>query len=358
MLIALLKGLWRSRSPQKVLESAVRALDDGQSRRAADLLAEAVRKAPRHAECHFYAGLAQFRLGAHAEALRYFERAIVLDPDRALFRYQAAAMQLALGEAAAARALCQQALALDPLHKETHYLLASIDLPGPPYTALLGEIHRALAPRTYVEIGIASGRSLERVLPATRVVGIDPAPRIARPLPPSAQVFAMPSDEYFATRDVQSDVGGPVELAFIDGAHVFEQALRDFINIERNSTRDSTILLHDCYPLTRETAEREQRTVFWSGDVWRLVLILKKYRPELTISTVAAAPTGLCVVRGLDPASRVLAERHDAIVEEFMAIDYNVLEQGDKAALLNLVPNDPERMLALLGGTPRQATPA
>ena len=353
MLSALFKRLRGSPSADEMLQAGVRALDDGQSRVAADLLAKAVSKAPQHAECHFYAGLAQFRLGAHADALRYFERAIALDPARALFRYQAAAMKLALGDVAGARALCEQALTIDPLHKETHYLLAPIDLPGPPYTALLREIHRGLAPRTYVEIGIASGRSLELVQPQTRVIGIDPAPRLTAPLPPNAQVFAMPSDDYFATRDVQADLGGlPIDLAFIDGAHVFEQALRDFINIERHSTRDSTILLHDCYPLTRETAEREQRTVFWSGDVWRLVVILKKYRPDLTVATVAAAPTGLCVVRGLDPASRVLAENHDALVDELMAVDYDVLERGDKAALLNLFPNDVERVLDLVTVTP------
>ena len=352
MLSALFRQLWRSPSADEALQAAMRALDDGQSRVAADLLAEAVRKAPQHAECHFYAGLAQFRLGAHAQALHYFERAIALEPGRALFRYQAAAMKLALGEIAAARGLCEQALAIDPLHKETHYLLASIYLPGPPYTALLSEIHRALAPRTYVEIGIASGRSLAVVLPQTRVVGIDPAPRLTAPLPPNAQVYAMASDDYFATRDVQADLGGPVDLAFIDGAHVFEQALRDFINIERNSTPGSTILMHDCYPLTRETAEREQRTVFWSGDVWRLVLILKKYRPDLTIATAAAAPTGLSIVRNLDPASRVLADNHDAIVAEFLAVDYSVLDR-DKPGLLNLVPNDREGVLALAGAAPR-----
>jgi hypothetical protein len=171
----------------------------------------------------------------------------------------------------------------------------------------------------------------------------------------------MPSDEYFATHDVQADLGGlPIDLAFIDGAHVFDQALRDFINAERNSTPHSTILLHDCYPLTRFTAQREQRSLFWSGDVWRLVLILKKYRPELTIANVAAFPTGLCVVRGLDPASRVLADRHDAIVEEFMAVDYGALDP-DKPGLLNLYPNDSERVLGVVTLDARSAcgpTPA
>src|SRR5258706_5348979 len=52
------------------------------------------------------------------------------------------------------------------------------------------------------------------------------------------------------------------------------------------------------------TAARERVDAFWSGDVWKLVPCLKKYRPDLSIHTIASAPTGLPVIRNLDPASR------------------------------------------------------
>ena len=141
--------------------------------------------------------------------------------------------------------------------------------------------------------------------------------------------------------------GLPIALAFIDGMHLFEYALRDFMNIERHCTPGSTILLDDCLPADRRSAGRERTTDFWTGDVWRVVLALKKYRPDLRIHTVAAAPTGLCVVRGLDPASRVLSENYDAIVQEFLALDYGVLEP-DKAKVLNVFPNDWERIKEIL----------
>jgi hypothetical protein len=57
-------------------------------------------------------------------------------------------------------------------------------------------------------------------------------------------------------------------------------------------------------------------------------------------------PTGLTVIRNLDPASRVLAEREDAIVEEFLALDYAALD-ASKPAALNLVANEPQRIHAL-----------
>jgi hypothetical protein len=87
--------------------------------------------------------------------------------------------------------------------------------------------------------------------------------------------------------------------------------------------------------------------LFWSGDIWRLILLLRKYRPELSVNVIAAAPTGLGVVRGLDPSSRVLRERLEEIVRESLALDYSVLD-ADKAGMLALVPNDRETIKGIL----------
>ena len=46
-----------------------------------------------------------------------------------------------------------------------------------------------------------------------------------------------------------------MELAFIDGLHLFEQVLRDFINVERHSSPSTVVLLHDCLPLDEATAQ-------------------------------------------------------------------------------------------------------
>jgi hypothetical protein len=128
-------------------------------------------------------------------------------------------------------------------------------------------------------------------------------------------------------------------MCFIDGMHNFEFALRDFSGAERLATASSTILVHDTFPLNRVTADRDRTTTFWSGDIWRMVLALKKYRPDLRVHTIATAPTGLTVIRGLDPKSRVLGEQLETIVAEFLALDYSAIE-GNKAAAVNLMPND------------------
>ena len=231
--------------------------------------------------------------------------------------------------------------------RQEHNRLAQLALPGPNYLHALAAIHRQVKPRTYLEIGVANGATLELADPATRALGIDPAPQPRNPPGPNARIYALESDDFFAQIDVARELGGlPVDLAFIDGMHLFEYALRDFIAIERLAARDSAVLVHDTYPLNRETATRERTTHFWSGDIWRLVLVLKKYRPDLAIHTIAAMPTGLTVIRNLDPVSRVLAEREDAIVEEFLALDYAALDSG-KSAALNLVANEPQRIHAL-----------
>jgi hypothetical protein len=206
-----------------------------------------------------------------------------------------------------------------------------------------------LQPRTYVEIGIFQGESLKRAKPPTLAIGIDPEPRLAFPRAVNHRVFVETSDAFFKRRDLRAELGGlPVDLAFIDGMHHFEFALRDFAHLEPYCTPESTILIHDCYPLDRETARRDGSPPFWSGDIWRLIVLLKKYRPDLAIHTVGTPPTGLAVVRNLDPNSRYLSENHERLYREFLALDYGYLDE-DKAGKLNLVPNDPRKIRALFG---------
>jgi Methyltransferase domain len=216
--------------------------------------------------------------------------------------------------------------------------LAKVELGGEQYVSLLTRIHDRLRPRTYVEIGVASGKTLRLAPASTFAIGIDPEPKISVGLSANARVFTETSDAFFAERDVSAELGGhPVDLAFIDGMHLFEFALRDFINLERHASPGGVILIHDCYPLEALTAGRDRSSVYWTGDVWRTVLALRQYRPDLRVHTLASPPSGLALVTHLDPHSRVLAERYDEIVRELMACDYDTIAPR-KAQLLNVVP--------------------
>jgi tetratricopeptide (TPR) repeat protein len=337
-----------SQLAQAAFEAGIAAFQAGDHAAAAQHFARALHADPDHVQAHQYAGGVAFHAGRFSEALEHFERARRLDPRGAQYHFDAGVTHWKMGAIDAARECCETTLALAPGSDPALNLLAVLSLPGVSYFDVLSMIHSHLRPRTYLEIGVADGQSIALARPETRAIGVDPEPKISRPLGPRTEICYETSDQYFATHDVRAELDGlPIELAFIDGMHQFEFALRDFINIEKHSSPRSTILIHDCYPLTRLSAERERQTTFWSGDIWRLILLLRKYRPELSVNVIATAPTGLGVVRGLDPASRVLQERLGEIVREFLALDYSVLD-GDKAGMLALYPNDWEKIKAIL----------
>jgi len=352
MLGRLLKDLFapnaRLRLGQTPFEAGVEAYKAGRLAAAAKHFAATLQDEPEHLQAHSYAGGIDLRTGHFREALEHFERVRMLDPQNADGHFGAAVAHQKLGANEAARECCETALALDPGLNPAYGFLAGLNLPGPEYLEVISKFHSHLRPRTYLEIGVDTGQSIALARRETRAIGIDPEPKIAQRLGPGTSIRATTSDEYFAAHDVKADLGGlPIDLAFIDGMHRFEFALRDFMNIEKHCTSRSTILIHDCYPLSRYTAERERRTSFWSGDIWRLILLLRKYRPDLSVKVIGTAPTGLGMVRGLDPGSSVLRECYDSIVEEFLALDYSVLD-ADKAGMLALAPNDWERVKALL----------
>ena len=217
------------------------------------------------------------------------------------------------------------------------------------YFALLERLHERLRPRTYVEIGVHLGRSLGRVLPDTRSIGIDPEPIVADPaVEETSTIFRMTSDEFFATKDLRAELGGlPVDFAFIDGMHLFEYALRDFTNLERFCTDRTVILVHDCFPAQRAHAERERKTTAWSGDVWKLVPCLREQRPDLRVAAVDIRPAGMGIITNLDPESTVLADSYDEIAARYLALDFDWVEE-DKAERLARIDHDWDAIERLL----------
>lgn len=210
------------------------------------------------------------------------------------------------------------------------------------YIELLAEAHRRLSPATYLEIGIRDGRSL--ALARTRSVAIDPDFAIKAELNCDVTLFRTTSDEYFARPDPLAPTGGrPFDLSFIDGLHLFEYVLRDFINAERHASPRGMIFFDDILPRTVDEAARRKHTLAWTGDVYPIVEVLTRYRPDLTVLPIDVRPTGLLLVTGLDPASKTLLENYDEIIAEYVSPD----PQPVPDELLNrLATVDPDRVLA------------
>ena len=297
---------------------------------------------------HFDRGMAARNQGRLMDAFAAFTRAVEIFPDDPHALYALAETALQAGDRPRAAEACERLRRVAPALHAADALQSVIRFEGENYFQVMLRIHEELKPRTYLEIGVSTGESLRLVRAPTRAIGVDPEPQLAAPLAPHQRVFKETSDAFFAGHDVRAEFGGlPVDLAFIDGMHHFEFALRDFANTERLCAPQSTILIHDTYPLDRVTAERDRHRVFWSGDVWRLVVLLKKYRPDLVVHTIATAPTGLTLVRNLNPASRLILDRHDELCREFLALDYSFIER-DMPGKLNLFPNDWAKVRALL----------
>jgi SAM-dependent methyltransferase len=214
-----------------------------------------------------------------------------------------------------------------------------------PYLQVLQTLHDVLQPSLYLEIGVRHGRSL--ALARGPAIGVDPAPELAEALPAGTRLFPIASDDFFRDLAAQ-EMPTPPDLAFIDGMHLFEYALRDFMHVERLATPTTLVVIDDIFPSHPAQAERNRRTRVWTGDIWKLASCLAELRPDLLLIPLDTSPTGLLLVAGLDPDNRVLWNRYNPIVRRFSA------EQAPPASVLQrtgvLAADDPRiaRVLAAL----------
>ncbi|MEV6109009.1 class I SAM-dependent methyltransferase [Streptomyces sp. NPDC051940] len=204
----------------------------------------------------------------------------------------------------------------------------------------LRRLHQVYRPRNYLEIGVNDGRSL--ALSRVPSVAIDPAFKVVKSISCDVHLVKATSDSFFARkdpllhlrtgrnpfralarRDPLAVLGGDpkLELSFIDGMHLFEFALRDFINVERHSRWSSVIVFDDMLPRNVDEAARDRHTGAWTGDVFKVAQVLRRLRPDLVVVEVDTSPTGVVVVFGADPDSKVLPERYDDIEKEYIKPD-------------------------------------
>ncbi|MBA1141381.1 class I SAM-dependent methyltransferase [Mesorhizobium neociceri] len=201
---------------------------------------------------------------------------------------------------------------------------------GKNYLETIANIHTVLTPRSYFEVGVQFGNTLE--LAKCETVAVDPYFVCAKNIigrKPRCFLYQQTSDGFFKETRPSKVLGKPVDLAFLDGMHLFEFLLRDFINTERECAKDSIILMHDCLPPGYKMTIRDMKTAieptdnnfpgWWAGDVWKMVPTLLKYRPDLSVTVTDCAPTGLVVVTNLNPESTVLRDAYDEILKTFRA---------------------------------------
>ena len=209
----------------------------------------------------------------------------------------------------------------------------------------LRRIHELARPRNYLEIGVNNGHSL--ALSRVPSIAVDPAFKVTIPQRVDVHLVKATSDDFFARPDPIRHLrsgrsplrnlrrgrspfayyrgGTTVDFAFIDGMHLFEFALRDFMNVERFAHWSSIIVFDDMLPRDVDEAARDRHTSAWTGDVFKVIPVLRQYRPDLTVIPVDTKPTGLLMVLGADPTSRVLKAHYDEIIEAWVTPDPQVI---------------------------------
>lgn len=212
---------------------------------------------------------------------------------------------------------------------------ATFCLSGVGYIEFLNALHTDLTPRSYLEVGTATGASL--AVAGCDTIAVDPRFEVEAGGSGNRKrsfFFQMTSDDFFAAEDVPALLGRPVDMVFLDGPHRFEYLLRDFIGAEAACHPHSLILLHDRVPSNTRMALRQYEpgdssegdtADWWTGDAWKLMPILREYRPDLRLHVLDCPPTGLVAITRLDPASSVLADRYYEIIYQHGA---SVLDEG------------------------------
>ena len=225
------------------------------------------------------------------------------------------------------------------------------DLAGEHYLVTLQRLHTMLEPKTYFEIGTLQGSSLAQARCAS--LAVDPGFQIAETnlnellAKPEIHFYRMRSDDFFAKHSPSNILGGPVDLAFLDGMHRCEYLLRDFMNTERHCKSNSIIALHDCLPVEAALATRvpyairadaPHRKDWWAGDVWRTSLLLRRHRPDLHMSVLDCSPTGLVLITNLDPMSNILSDKYAGFVEAMMSWDLSDIGIGNLFSEMKVMP--------------------
>ena len=136
-------------------------------------------------------------------------------------------------------------------------------LSGQRYADFLAALHQAMTFDWYLEIGCRAGRTFAPVRGNT--IAVDPFFKAEGNIISAKRrlfVFQETSDEFYSHGFLKKN-GIELSFSFLDGMHLFEFLLRDFMNTEANSTPDGVIAMHDCVPfhagmLTRDLEQEQQ----------------------------------------------------------------------------------------------------
>ena len=198
-------------------------------------------------------------------------------------------------------------------------------------TDIINSIIKAKGYKSYLEIGVNEGMNFD-FIDIPHKVGNDPF---------WSSDYRMPSDQYFAENPDHR-----YDLIFIDGLHIYEQALRDLQNSLKILNPGGMIVMHDCRPMEayQATDVRIGEGSIWLGTVWKAVLHARL--TKLADISVIGIETGIGIITKRSEVEFIDVGNiiHDAIA----SLKYEFLETH-RQEILNVISLDDFRRIFLNG---------
>jgi SAM-dependent methyltransferase len=129
-------------------------------------------------------------------------------------------------------------------------------------TELINYIIKKQGYKTYLEIGIGTGRNFEAIQ-CKEKVSIDPDPECKA-------IYQCTSD-FFFDRIKDKTNSFSANIIFIDGLHHADQVRKDIINAWECLTDGGCLVLHDTNPDREEITHVPRDSKEWCGDVYKAI---------------------------------------------------------------------------------------
>ena len=307
---------------KEIIEQATSKKNEGNFKEAERIYRNAIQISPEHVAANNRLGLLLVELFRSEEALPFFLRVLEQNKSEARFWINYINALINLERLDQAREFINRAATEGFSGEEFDKLMLRTKSPNllwsegkffqardADYLGFLRILHNKTY-ENYFEIGTRFGSSL--ALSQSPSIAIDPYFQVEKNIVGNKEfcmLFQETSNSFFTNRLSKfSDL--KCELAFIDGMHHFDQALRDFINLAKISSKESLFLFHNSIPWTFRMATRNfqelDRDESWTGDIWKLVHIFIDAGMKDKIKLITSAPSGLLAV--MNPEDKNISE--------------------------------------------------
>lgn len=221
---------------------------------------------------------------------------------------------------------------------------------------LINDLLSKIKGGNYLEIGVRDGKTIVEINAKSKF-GVDPAYNLKTSLKLKRvfgfndfNLFKLTSDDFFE-KEAKNVFPNGIDLVFIDGLHNYDQSLRDVINSLKFLKPNGFLVLHDCnpkgaaqaYPIKESYDEVvaqlqnggiEGWTGEWNGDVWKTIVHLRAFHPDLEVSTIDS-DQGLGVISFGRNNDLLKVEK-----EELFNADFEFLEENRNELLGLISVND------------------